>query len=127
MVFERGENVLVFTDQLSQGQERYQNCSLKTERGALDNFGNGHKDGVWFLSNPVDGRSHFNPREETMSRRSEESITDFRHVVLESDCQPVEQWLRILVQIKLPIVSIASSGGKSLHALAKIDPGSKQK
>jgi hypothetical protein len=47
-------------------------------------------------------------------------------VVLESDCQPAAQWLRILVQIKVPILSIVSSGGKSLHALAKINASSKE-
>jgi hypothetical protein len=78
---------------------------------------------VFFLSNPIDGEYHHNPRQDSMSRRSEESITAFRHVVLESDCQPGEQWLRILVQLKLPIVS---SGGKSLHAIAKINASSKE-
>jgi hypothetical protein len=60
-----------------------------------------------------------------MSHRSEESITAFRYAVLESDCQPVEQWLRILVQLPLPIVSITSSGGKSLHALVEINASTK--
>jgi hypothetical protein len=125
-VFGMGCQVLVFTDPRSQGQTVYQKLSLKTERSALKGFERGHKDGVWFLSNPVDGQYHFNPRQDSMSRRSEESITDFRHVVLESDCQPLEQWLRILVQLKLPIVSIVSSGGKSLHALARVDASSKE-
>jgi hypothetical protein len=125
-VFGTGYQILIFTDPRSQGQAVYQKQSLKTERSALKGFERGHKDGVWFLSNPVDGQYHFNPRQDSMSRRSEESITDFRHVVLESDCQPIEQWLRILVQLKLPIVSIISSGGKSLHALARIDAISKE-
>ncbi len=60
-----------------------------------------------------------------MSRRSEESITAFRYAVLESDCQALKQWLKILVQLPLPIVSITSSGGKSLHALIRVDATSK--
>ncbi len=120
-----GYSVLVFADPCSQGQAVYENRSLKIERDALDGFITGHKDGVWFLSNPVDGEYHFNPRQQTQSRRSEESITSFRHAVLESDCQPLEQWLRILVQLPLPIVSITSSGGKSLHALLRVDCASK--
>jgi len=125
-VFGMGSQVIVFTDPRSQGQTIFQKLSLKTERDKLRAFERGHKDGVWFLSNPVDGEYHFNPRQDSMSRRSEESITEFRHVVLESDCQPIEQWLRILIQLKLPIVSIVSSGGKSLHALARIDAISKE-
>jgi len=124
-VFPLGHQILVFTDPRSQGQALYQNSLLRTERNALDGFVTGQKEGVWFLSNPVDGQYHFNPRQETMSRRSEESITAFRYAVLESDCQPPEQWLRILVQLPLPIVSITSSGGKSLHALLSVDAASK--
>jgi hypothetical protein len=125
-IFRPGDQVLVFSDYLSQGEALYQNWSLKPERDALKSFVSGHQDGVWFLSNPVDGQYHFNPRQDSMSRRREESITAFRHVVLESDCQPAEQWLRILVQLKLSIVSIVSSGGKSLHAIAKISACSKE-
>jgi hypothetical protein len=124
-VFPIGNSVLVFTDPCSQGQALYENRTLKTERDALDAFITGHQNGVWFLSNPVDGQYHFNPRQQTQSRRSEESITSYRHAVLESDCQPLEEWLRILVQLPLPIVSIVSSGGKSLHALLRVDCESK--
>jgi hypothetical protein len=124
-IFPHGDQVLIFSDWQSQGHALYENRSLKTERNALDSFIYGHQDGVWFLSNPVDGLYHDNPRQGGQSRRSQESITAFRHVVLESDCQPAERWLRILVQIKLPILSIVSSGGKSLHALARINAGSK--
>ena len=34
-------------------------------------------------------------------------------------------WLRILVQLPLPIVSITYSGDKSLHALLRVDAASK--
>ena len=124
-IFPHGDQVLVFSHYLSQGEALWQNWSLKVDRDALKSFVSGHKEGVWFLSNPVDGQYHDNPRQGGQSRRSQESITAFRHVVLESDCQPAERWLRILVQIKLPILSIVSSGGKSLHALARINAGSK--
>jgi hypothetical protein len=121
-----GDQILIFTEQRSQGQAVFQNWSTSPERNALQAFTTGHEQGVWFLSNPIDGQYHHNPQQDSMSRRSKESITAFRHVVLESDCQPAEQWLRILVQIKLPIISIVSSGGKSLHAIAKINAASKE-
>jgi hypothetical protein len=125
-VFRHGDQVLVFSNYLSQGEALYQNWSIKVPREALQAFVRGHLEGVWFMSNPVDGLYHYNPRQGRESRRSEESITAFRHVVLESDCQPADQWLRILVQLKLPVVSIVSSGGKSLHALCRIDASSKK-
>ena len=124
-VFPRGDCVLVFSDWQSQGEAIYQNTRLKVDRKALGSFERGHAHGVWFLANPIDAQYHYNPRQGGYSRRSEESITSFRHVVLESDCLPVEQWLRILVQIRIPIVSIVSSGSKSLHALGRIEAESK--
>lgn len=124
--YEMGDQVLIFSDYRSQGQEIWQKDSLRLlDRDELKRFSRGHSDGVWFLSNPVDGREYFNERQQRMSRRSEESITSFRFAVLESDCQPLEQWLRILVQLPLPIVSITSSGGKSLHALVRVHANSK--
>jgi hypothetical protein len=66
---------------------------------------------------------------EPKSRRREESITAWRYAVLECDHKPKETWLpiwlRILVQLPLPIVSITSSGDKSLHALFRVDAASK--
>jgi hypothetical protein len=124
-VYEMGDQVLIFSDYRSQGQELWKKYSFRVERDELDVFVRGQADGVWFLSNPVDGKAHFNERQQKMSRRSEESIRSFRFAVLESDCQPLEQWLRILVQLPVPIVSITSSGGKSLHALVRVDATSK--
>lgn len=125
IVYELGDQVLIFTDFRSQGQELWRKHSLRTERDELAWLVRDHSDGVWFLASPVDGKEHFNERQQKMSRRSEESITAFRYAVLESDCQPLNQWLRILVQLPLPIVSITSSGGKSLHALVRVDATSK--
>lgn len=125
-IYEMGDQVLVFSDYRSQGQELWQKFSFHLlNRDELASFVRGHDDGIWFLANPVDGKEHFNERQERMSRRSEESIRSFRFAVLESDCQSPEQWLRILVQLPLPIVSITSSGGKSLHALVRVAANSK--
>jgi len=97
----------------------------------LDDFAHPvHGLGVWFLSNPVTGeflqlerlKSASNPLGETL--RAEENLTSYRHLVLESDDAPTEQWLRALVQLPLPIISIASSGGRSLHALVRVGASS---
>jgi hypothetical protein len=123
--YDMGDQVLVFTDYRSQGQELWEKYAFRSEPNELRRFVRGHAQGVWFLANPVDGHEHFNERQQKMSRRSEESITAFRYAVLESDCQALEQWLRILVQLPLPIVSITLSGSKSAHALVRIEATSK--
>lgn len=83
--------------------------------------------GTWFTVNPVDGQwrelprlvSPHNPRGRT--RRAEENLTAFPFVLLESDLAPADQWLAALALIRLPISAVYESGGKSVHALVKID------
>jgi hypothetical protein len=82
--------------------------------------------GVWFLSNPVDGEFHHNPRQDTMSCRSEEAVTSFRYAVLESDQADPKQWLALLVQLPMRVSAIYTSGGRSVHSLLCVDAGSKK-
>jgi hypothetical protein len=60
------------------------------------------------------------------SRRSEEAVTAWRYAVLESDKAEPEDWLRCLVQLPLRIACICESGGRSIHALVRIDADSKR-
>lgn len=122
-VFREGEKVVVFTNQQSQGQALWPVQPLPS----------GGDDGVWFLGQPVDGHEHINPRSPAnedgspkMSRRSEESVVDWRHLVLESDEADAKDWIAALVNLPLPIVAIYTSGGRSIHALVKVSAKSKQ-
>ena len=122
-IFRPDEKVLVFTTFTSQGH-------LWPGRN-VDRWRQSHiSDGLWFLCNPVDGQSHFNPRLCRDSQRSKESVTSFRYGVLECDQQPREKWrpvwLKILAGLPLPIVAITDSGGSSDHALVRGDCPSKE-
>jgi hypothetical protein len=82
--------------------------------------------GVWFLSNPIDGRVHavqrlateYNPK--GLSFRCAECVTDWRHAVLETDEAPNDLWLKALVLLELPIVAIYHSGKRGPHALVNL-------
>ena len=101
----------------------------------LDRFTTGKPDGVWFLSNPVDGvwreverlKGEFNPKGRTL--RACENIVAWPYALLECDQKPKERWLpiwlRILVQLPLPIVSITTSGDKSIHAITRVRAATK--
>lgn len=120
-LYEPGENVLIFTSLHSQGEVLYE---VGKENKALPKL---TADGVWFLVNPVDGETYPNPRQDNKpSRRSEESVTSWRYLVLESDVAEADQWLSCLVQLPLQISAVYSSGGKSIHALVRVDAESKQ-
>jgi hypothetical protein len=123
-LFEQGEKVLVFSEFESQGQAIYIHGGNREDFTCLDEFREGHEN-VWFLNQPVDGDYHFNPRQGKDSRRSEESVTSWRYMVIESDKAPENLWLRMLVQAPLAIGAIYTSGSRSIHTLICVDAGSK--
>jgi hypothetical protein len=111
-----GERVLVFSEYKSQGQAVWPTESIPT-RG---------RDGIWFLAQPVDGKSRPNPRLGKMSRRSEESVLAWRWMVLESDEAPVRLWLAAMARTVPRIAAITTSGGRSVHALVRVDAKTKR-
>ncbi len=115
VLYNAGEHVVVFTDQRSQGQCLWPGEELPA----------GGSEGVWFLAQPTDGRTHYNPRTGGHSRRSEESVLAWRFLVLESDTANARDWLGALVQFPLRIAAIYTSGGRSIHALVRLDAPSK--
>lgn len=128
-VFRPGERAMVFTEFKGPGDFLWEagrgGYRLAKERGVKavrSPLPTGGPDGVWYLSNPVDGQWHPNPRQQgKYSRRSAESVTAWRHVVLESDVADHALWLRFLAMVPVPVVAIYSSGGKSWHALVRVD------
>ncbi len=66
--------------------------------------------GAWIRVNPLDGNGVKN-----------ENVTDFRHVLVESDSMPIEEQNAIIRQLELPVACLVHSGGKSLHAIVKIE------
>jgi hypothetical protein len=123
-IFLHGERVVIFNRYKSQGDIWPFGQSIKQYSQIH------HPEGAWFLCNPVDGQEHYNPRTGRRSQRSMESVTAWRYAVLECDHEPKEEWwpiwLKILVQLKLKIVSLTTSGGKSVHALVRVDCASKE-
>ena len=69
-----------------------------------------------FCVNPLTGE----PNAEN-SFRSDDCVSEYRYVLLESDKLPLAQQVALLKGLKLPIVSMTYSGGKSIHALVKVD------
>lgn len=144
-----GERVLCFTAQYSQGDYGFVRQSgggscwaeLGDTHGEQNVRLEGRetpkpmvsaKEGVWFLAQPVDGKWHLDARlkdkvtgQPKWSRRSEVAVTDWRWLVLESDSAPVDLWLNFVVQLKLRIAALYTSGGRSVHALVRVNATSK--
>jgi len=131
-LFLPGEAVIVFDQFESQGQVVWRHVGPEPDKNPANKLPTGGPDGVWFLIQPVDGHYHPNPRERGKpSRRSQESVTAWRYLLLECDYEKNlpgvnALWLAALVQMPLPIVAIYTSGGRSIHALIRVNAGSKQ-
>ncbi len=128
-LYRQGESVWIGTRK----NERRGSIWINDSAEDLDclNFLQTGREGVWFLANPITGKPAFNgekneyfPNGETW--RTEESVTAWRYMVIESDEAPEHLWLRMLVQLHLPIVAIYTSGGESVHALVRVDQPTKQ-
>jgi hypothetical protein len=111
LLYGPGKKIVCFTNQKSQGQALWPDQPAPA----------GGADGVWYLPQPVSGAELPNPRTGKTSRRSEESVTDFRYMVFESDQADAQDWLGFIVQIPLRIDAIYTSGGRSVHALVRVD------
>lgn len=112
------EKVLVFTSEFSRAGEVWPGCDLPK----------GGPCGVWFLPQPVDGEWRANPEgrptakgEVPMSRRTWRNVTAFRYLVIESDEADARDWLGMIVQVPLRIEALYTSGGRSVHALVRVD------
>lgn len=66
--------------------------------------------GAWIRFNPLDGKGVRN-----------ENVTDYRYALVESDTMPVEQQNAIIRELELPVACLVHSGGKSLHAIVRIE------
>lgn len=133
-LYPAGERILIFTREFSQGdflvvggKGSFRLGDGPGVRAVRSELPTGGPVGVWFLAQPVTGKWHSNPNNRDsngspkMGRRHGDCVTSWRFLVLESDEAPPELWLRALVQIPLPIVAIYTSGGRSIHALARVD------
>lgn len=66
--------------------------------------------GAWIRFNPVDGKGVKN-----------ENVTRFRFALVESDDIPIPEQDVLYRKLELPIAALVHSGGKSLHAIVRVD------
>ena len=66
--------------------------------------------GAWIRFNPLDGNGVKN-----------ENVTDYRYALIESDDMPIEDQNAIVRELELPVACLVHSGGKSLHAIVKVE------
>lgn len=71
--------------------------------------------GAWIRFNPLDGAGCRN-----------DNVTDFRYALVESDSMELEQQNAIIRELELPVACLVFSGGKSIHAIVRIEAANAQ-
>lgn len=66
--------------------------------------------GAWIRFNPLDGHGVKNA-----------NVTEFRYALVESDELDIEKQNAIIRELELPVACLVHSGGKSLHAIVRVE------
>ena len=69
--------------------------------------------GAWIRFNPLDGKGVKN-----------DNVTAFRFALIESDSMDLGEQNAMIRELELPVACLVYSGGKSLHAIVRIDAAS---
>lgn len=71
--------------------------------------------GAWIRFNPLDGKGVKN-----------ENVTEFRFALVESDNMEIEKQNAVIRELELPVACLVHSGGRSLHAVVRVDAANYQ-
>ncbi|WP_277405470.1 AAA family ATPase [Lacrimispora xylanisolvens] len=66
--------------------------------------------GAWIRFNPLDGKDV-----------KDGNVTDYKYALVESDSMEIEKQHAIIRELELPVACLVHSGGKSLHAIVRVD------
>lgn len=71
--------------------------------------------GAYIRFNPLDGRGV-----------KDENVSSFRYALVESDEQSIESQYALIRRLELPVACLVHSGGKSLHAIVKVEAANRE-
>ena len=84
---------------------------LNKSRDMLNVIGDYNEEaGAWIRFNPLDGNGIKN-----------ENVTEFKYALVESDRIEIEKQNAVIRELELPVACLVHSGGKSLHAVVRVD------
>ena len=121
--FESNE-VICITNEVGQDEDgRFFPASkgtFQTTQWWVDNYF-GEREDELFRDKPQGAFIRINPIKQGDYSGRDDSVSIYRHVLVEFDSRPKEEQYAIFRQSNLPISAIIDSGGKSIHAWVRID------
>lgn len=100
----------IYTKKVGDAVNQLKTGTIEDVIGSYD-----HKGGAWIRFNPLDGNGVNN-----------ENVTDFRYALVESDNMDLEAQNGLIRQLNLPVAVLLYSGGKSVHAIVRIEADDKK-
>ncbi len=94
--------------------------TFQTTQWWVDNYFGDREDEL-FRDKPQGAFVRINPIKQGDYSGRDDSVSIFRHVLVEFDSRPKEEQYAIFRQSNLPISALIDSGGKSIHAWVRID------
>lgn len=76
--------------------------------------------GPLYIVNPLTGEPAPKRGGDGISYRSDSNVKRYCHALIEFDNLPMQDQLRFWLSIRLPVVSLVDSGGKSIHGLLDV-------
>lgn len=90
--------------------------NIRTRKDWLNQSQNLYLDKPHLIINPLDGVPALTKSGGKRTLRGDNNVADFRFCLIEFDDLTMEEQIRFWSAVKLPIVALIHSGGKSLHA-----------
>jgi RecA-family ATPase len=94
--------------------------TFQTTQWWVDNYF-GEREDELFRDKPQGAFIRINPIKQGDYSGRDDSVSIYRHVLVEFDSRPKEEQYAIFKQSNLPISALIDSGGKSIHAWVRID------
>lgn len=84
--------------------------NMLTKFSVMETLNYNQEAGVWIRVNPMDGIGC-----------SDSDVMEYRYTLIECDDLPIQDQLSLVYELQLPAAAIVHSGGKSIHAVVRID------
>jgi hypothetical protein len=94
--------------------------NIKTAAAWIEHFKSGGTSGPFIIINPLSGQPANIKGGDGTTFRGDNNVRVFAHCLAEFDNIPRDEQLRFWAAVKLPIVALIDSGGKSIHAWIKV-------
>lgn len=94
--------------------------TIRTVLEWINHFKNGGKSGPFIIINSLTGEPSTKKTGEGETYRGDGNISSYRHAMAEFDDLSREDQISFWSAIKLPLVALIDSGGKSVHALIDV-------